>query len=237
MAMTISNNFIKFLEKFEGKHPEAYKDSNGVWTAGFGHQSKGPYPVKPGVVYSDEQIMEWFRYDAKEHSDIVNRLFRGVALSQNMFDALVSLNYNSGVIQNPIRDLVRENPNDFSRICSAWQTYHICLGSPYEKGLRRRRKAEAALYMTPDGQQPQIAGLPAAANIPGGTSAASNPLSSGMLHANGMTNDANTPPRVYQEFGSTIVLDELSMPVSNVMTRSTQETESPTLETEKEATA
>lgn len=237
MAMTISTNFINFLSQWEGKHPEAYPDSNGVWTAGYGHQSTPEYPVKPGVVYSDEQIAIWFRHDTKHFSDNLNRKLSGVTLTQNMFDALVSLTYNSGYLQDPLLELIRANSYDFNRICSVWQSYRVLAGSKYEKGLRRRRKAEAALYMTPDGQEPQIAGLPAAANIPGGTSAASNPLSSGMLHANGMTNDPNTPPRVYQEFGSTIVLDELSMPISNVMTRSTQETESPTLETEKETTA
>ena len=55
--MKISEEGIELLKKFEGCKLEAYQDSVGVWTIGYGH-TKGVY--KGMTIYQDdaEEMLE-----------------------------------------------------------------------------------------------------------------------------------------------------------------------------------
>lgn len=69
----------------------AYKDQAGVWTIGYGH-TRG---VTPGMVITAEKALEMFLAEVALHAEPVQRFVR-VNLTQNQFDALVSLVYNIG---------------------------------------------------------------------------------------------------------------------------------------------
>ena len=89
--MKISDNGIQFIKDCEGEKLTAYRDSVGVWTIGVGHTKN----VGPGMRISAEQSLAFLRDDLAETEAAVNKLVK-VALTQNQFDALVSLTFNIG---------------------------------------------------------------------------------------------------------------------------------------------
>lgn len=86
-----SPRLLDLLRKKEGLRLTAYKDQAGVWTIGYGH-TRG---VTPGMVITAEKALEMFLAEVALHAEPVQRFVR-VNLTQNQFDALVSLVYNIG---------------------------------------------------------------------------------------------------------------------------------------------
>lgn len=95
--MRISSRGLKLIEKREGVVLHVYKDTKGLPTAGVGHlltaSERAQYPV--GTKITQAQSDAWLSVDLKESEDAVNSL--GVDLTQNQYDALVSLTFNIGV--------------------------------------------------------------------------------------------------------------------------------------------
>lgn len=89
--MDLSINGVNKLATREGVKNKAYQDTKGIWTIGVGHT--GP-DVKPGLVWTNSQVMGAFRTDVKWAVDAVNSVKS--PLNQNMFDALVSFVFNAG---------------------------------------------------------------------------------------------------------------------------------------------
>ena len=95
--MTTSNNGQQVIKNFEGLRLNAYRDSAGVWTIGYGstryHDGK---PVKPGdKLASEAQASALFNNTLGYYEDAVNHFVK-VPLTQHQFDALVSFTYNLG---------------------------------------------------------------------------------------------------------------------------------------------
>jgi lysozyme len=90
--MNISQAGIDRLELREGKRLQSYKDTRGFWTVGIGHL--GP-PAGPGVTLTDDQVMALFAADLKPFELAVNEAIK-VPITQNQFDACVSLAFNIG---------------------------------------------------------------------------------------------------------------------------------------------
>ncbi len=88
---------IKKIAAREGTILHVYKDSKGLPTAGVGHLIKpdehAEFPLNKKITQA--QSDNWLADDLKECEDAVNTL--GVKLTQNEFDALVSLAFNIGV--------------------------------------------------------------------------------------------------------------------------------------------
>lgn len=93
--MQISYNGLEALKEYEGFRADAYKDTGGVWTIGFGTTIADGKPVTQGMWCSQAQAIEWLRVDCAGAQTAVNQLVR-VPLKQNQFDALVSFIYNVG---------------------------------------------------------------------------------------------------------------------------------------------
>lgn len=95
--MRTSKEGLRLITQREGKILHVYRDSKGLPTAGVGHlllpDEKKAMPV--GTKITQQQCDEWLAADLKECEDAVNGL--GVKLTQNEFDALVSLTLNIGV--------------------------------------------------------------------------------------------------------------------------------------------
>lgn len=89
--MTPSSWLYDFLKQWERFRPTAYNDGRGVWTIGYGHTAG----VKEGDTCSMAQATEWLQQDVVSAVVAVSRRVR-VPLSQNQFDALVSLVFNCG---------------------------------------------------------------------------------------------------------------------------------------------
>src|SRR5882762_5434929 len=93
--MTTSLSGILFIEKCEGFRSEAYRDSGGVWTIGFGTTKINGIAVKEGDTCTEQQAQTYLQYDLAWAEKATNDLVK-VVLTQNQFDALVSFTYNLG---------------------------------------------------------------------------------------------------------------------------------------------
>jgi lysozyme len=95
--MQLSNHGQAVIKNFEGLRLNAYRDSAGVWTIGYGstryHDGKS---VKPGDKLIDEtQADALFSNTLSQYTSAVNSLVK-VPLTQSQFDTLVSFTYNEG---------------------------------------------------------------------------------------------------------------------------------------------
>jgi lysozyme len=96
--MQLSNNGKAVIKNFEGLRLNAYRDSAGIWTIGYGstryHDGKS---VRPGDKLANEiQADALFDNTLGQYEDAVNNMVR-TSITQNQFDALVSFTYNEGI--------------------------------------------------------------------------------------------------------------------------------------------
>ena len=131
------------IKSFEQLRLVSYQDQRGIWTIGWGHT--GP-EVGPGQVCTPEQADVWFVSDT-QHA--VQTVWRSVdtALSQNQFDALVSLCFNIGAGAFAGSTLVKLlNARQTQQAADQFLVWNHVNGVP-NAGLTRRREAERALFL------------------------------------------------------------------------------------------
>lgn len=147
MSKSISKTGIDLISSFEGIRLNAYDDGVGVWTIGIGTTV---YPngviVKKGDKCTLEQALKYLQHDLKSFEKTVNESVK-VPLSQNQFDALVSLAYNigSGAFKNSTL-LKKLNAKDYAGAADQFLVWNKG-GGKVLKGLVRRREAERALFL------------------------------------------------------------------------------------------
>lgn len=147
MSKSISKTGIDLISSFEGIRLNAYDDGVGVWTIGIGTTI---YPngvkVKKGDKCTLEQALEYLQHDLKSFEKTVNESVK-VPLSQNQFDALVSLAYNIGSTAFKNSTLLKKlNAKDYSGAADQFLVWNKG-GGKVLKGLVRRREAERALFL------------------------------------------------------------------------------------------
>ncbi|MCR4308360.1 MAG: lysozyme [Candidatus Berkelbacteria bacterium] len=124
----------------EAYREKAYNDGGGVSTFGFG-TTKG---VKPGDKISVEQALVRALSDVSKFEGALKKCVK-VPLSQNEYDAYVSLAYNIGATAFCTSTLVKKlNLLDYSGACreiSRWNK----VGVEVSRGLKARRAREYAL--------------------------------------------------------------------------------------------
>ena len=82
------------LKLFEGCRLQAYQDTLGVWTIGYGH-TKG---VKKGDTCTQSQADQWLKDDIEKAThDLVVALPWVSTLDSVRFDALVNMSFNLGI--------------------------------------------------------------------------------------------------------------------------------------------
>jgi lysozyme len=156
--MQASENCAKFIADFEGGqsrdglfHP--YWDSlGGVWTIGYGHTEGVTRNSRP---LTKAQALKLLRDDLnKKYAPAVDQQLHAYhvrkLLSQNAFDALVSLAYNLGAgILGPSHTIGQAlEKHDLRAAADAFLLYDHA-GGRKVAGLTRRRKAERALFLKP----------------------------------------------------------------------------------------
>lgn len=147
MCKSISKTGIDLISSFEGIRLNAYDDGVGVWTIGIGTTT---YPngvkVKKGDSCTLDQAKTYFAHDLKRFEASVNNLVK-VPLSQNQFDALVSLTYNIGSGNFASSTLLKKlNAKDYQGAADQFPRWNKAKGKVM-KGLVRRREAERALFL------------------------------------------------------------------------------------------
>lgn len=142
-ALTISPQGLALIQKFEGLRLSAYKDAVGIWTIGYGHT--GP-DVSPGMTITKEQALDLLRKDVARFETCVRENVK-VPITQNQFDALVSLCFNIGCTAFANSTLVRLlNQKDYVSAAAEFAKWHKAKGRALE-GLLRRRVDEMRLFL------------------------------------------------------------------------------------------
>ena len=143
--MNISNKGIELIKQFEGCRLNAYQDSVGVWTIGYGH-TEG---VTEGMEISEHQAEIMLGSDLVKYANYINE-YVTVSLNPNQFDALTSWVYNLGPgnlkSSTMLKVLNEGNYDDVPFQIKRWNK----AGGKVLKGLVRRREAEAELFATGD---------------------------------------------------------------------------------------
>jgi lysozyme len=139
-------------EHFEGFKLNAYKDSGGVWTVGFGstfnHDAKRK--VQEGDTVTKEIATRWMSVDV---SNIVSQLNKYITsqLNPSQSAALVDYVYNRGIgnlLKTQLDELINANPFDPLVLVEIKKTGLKDRAGNLLWGLGRRRLAEAYLYQT-----------------------------------------------------------------------------------------
>ena len=146
MKKTINEIGLKLIAQFEGCYLQAYLCPANVWTIGIGTTI---YPngvkVKKGDKCTLEQAHEYLAHDMIEFEKTVNDSVK-VDLTQNQFDALVSLTYNIGSTAFKNSTLLKKlNAKDYAGAADQFLVWNKG-GGKVLKGLVRRREAERALF-------------------------------------------------------------------------------------------
>lgn len=142
----ISNNCTDLVKRWEGCRLQAYQDSVGVWTVGYGHT----VGVHPGLVWTQEQADQTLAEELGEFAGKVAGLLTE-PVSQNQFDALVCFAYNVGVQALHGSTLLRlVNSGDIKGAAAQFPRWNRA-GGQVLAGLTRRRAAEQQLFLAPEG--------------------------------------------------------------------------------------
>jgi GH24 family phage-related lysozyme (muramidase) len=144
--MVHSEDCVKFVAGFEGLRTKAYRDQGGILTIGYGHING----VKEGDTCTELEAQAWLDADLLVADKAVHRLAT-VPLSQNQYDALISLVFNIGAgnfAKSTILDKLISG--DYDAAAKAWtdpKTVFDKVNGEVSMGLFRRRQAERDLFL------------------------------------------------------------------------------------------
>ena len=154
-GMTLSQKGLNLIKQFEGFRSAPYRDSVGVWTIGYGNTY---YPNGKKVSASDKHLTE--SEASKLKQDIINKDFSPSVnlllkkeieqgkITQNMFDALVSLIYNIGIGALARSSVIRHlKAGDKESAAKAFLMWDKAKGKTL-KGLTIRRQKESDLFLS-----------------------------------------------------------------------------------------
>jgi lysozyme len=136
--MKTSSKGIALIKSFEGCRLQAYRDSVGVLTIGYGHTGD----VREGQVISQGFAEELLKADLTRFERNVTR-YTPFEMNQNQFDALVSFAFNCGA--GNLKKLVSGRSKD--QVARKILEYNKA-GGRVLAGLTRRRQAERALFLS-----------------------------------------------------------------------------------------
>jgi lysozyme len=138
---------VDAIKEHEGLRLKAYKDSVGVWTIGYG--DTGPDVVE-GLIITKEEVEERLRKRLREFEGYVLKYVR-VGMTQNQFDALVSLVYNIGPTNFKDSTLLKKlNAGDYQGAADqflVWNKGRVDGKLVVINGLTNRRKSERELFL------------------------------------------------------------------------------------------
>ena len=145
--MHVSPSGVDLICNFEGLRLKAYDDGVGVWTIGYGTTK---YPngirVKKGDTCTLDQAKAYMQNDLKAFEQTVNSAVK-VPVSQNQFDALVSLAYNIGSTAFKNSTLVKRlNEGNYKAAANQFDVW-VNAGGKRMQGLVNRRAAERTLFL------------------------------------------------------------------------------------------
>ncbi len=140
----VTEDGLRLIRRFEGFSALPYLCPAGYLTVGYGHLVRNPQAFKQPI--TEDEATEMLVVDIETTARAVLRLI-SVSLTDGQFDALVSFTFNlgAGALQRSTlrRKVNREDHDDVPTEFAKW----IWAGGKKQKGLIRRREAEAVLYI------------------------------------------------------------------------------------------
>lgn len=151
--MKVSDAGRKAIAAHEGVRLKAYPDpatGGEPWTIGVGHTSAaGPPKVTKGMTITAEECDEILSRDLATFEKAVLKVVTA-PLTQNQFDALVSLAFNIGAGNLSKSTLVKKlNARDYRGAADQFTVWNKAAGKVM-KGLVNRRADERALFLKAD---------------------------------------------------------------------------------------
>lgn len=148
--MTVDQETINHLKKWEGLRLEAYPDpgsrDGNPWTIGYGHTSDGFMRVAKGLRITQAQAEAALRHDAGEAAVAINNLVK-VPLTDNQRGALISFVFNVGIGAFGKSTLLKElNKQNYNAVPGELARWNKNDGMAMQ-GLINRRSAEAGLWV------------------------------------------------------------------------------------------
>ncbi|MDR0619192.1 MAG: lysozyme [Bacteroidales bacterium] len=144
--MKISEKGIRLIKNFEGCKLQAYKDSAGVPTIGYG--TIVYHDTDKRVAMGDTITQERAEYELSQYlHEMQKRLPPVNKLKQNQYDAVCSFCYNLGIANfksSTLYKRIQKDPND-ATIRDEFMKW-VNAGGKKIQGLVNRRKAEVDVY-------------------------------------------------------------------------------------------
>ena len=153
--MKISENGLKLIQEFESFEANPYLDSARVWSIGYGSTY---YPNGKKVTGKDKPITKEYAEIIQRHviatdfepivNDLLEQEITSGFITQNMYDAILSLTYNIGVNGFKKSSVLRHLKNgDKLSAGNAFLLWNKA-GGKVLKGLVNRRKKERELFLS-----------------------------------------------------------------------------------------
>lgn len=145
--MKTSTNGKKLIKQAEGCRLTAYRCAAGVLTIGYGH-TKGVYI---GQTITQQQAEDMLAADLTAYEQAVAEVSQ--YLTQDQFDACVSLSYNIGTAafrNSTAAALIAADPTPRPELERAWKSWNKAGGKTLN-GLVNRRSKEWQLYSRTSG--------------------------------------------------------------------------------------
>jgi lysozyme len=137
----ISNAGLALIKRAEGLRLDAYADSGGTWTIGYG----STLGVHKGMTITPGEAERRLMDDLDRHD--ITPYLDNCPTSQCQFDAMTSLAFNIGLDRfNGSTVLKRHRQGNFARAADAFLLWRYINGVP-SKGLLNRREAEREMYL------------------------------------------------------------------------------------------
>lgn len=147
----ISNMGLKLIKAYEGYRPVDRTLVSGQRVVGYGHRLSS----EEAVILSKPEAEELLKDDLAPFIDMINENVHA-PLSQSQFDALVSFAYNIGpkafLKSDTLRALNNGRPLDAANGFDIWRKSEIDGKTYVVDALMRRRTAEKALFLRPEGR-------------------------------------------------------------------------------------
>lgn len=148
IPLKISESGVDFIKKQEGFRSSVYKCAGGADTIGYGTTNADAaiicVKIKPGLTCTKEQADKWLRAAiSKKYAPAVDKYTPTYHWTQEEFDALVSFEYNLGMIDK----LTANGTRSKSVIAAKLLEYNKAGGKPND-GLTARREAERKMFLS-----------------------------------------------------------------------------------------
>lgn len=140
-------NAIDLIKHYEGFRPQAYQDSVGVWTIGYGTTIINGQPVKQGMTITQDQALQLVQQEVNKLWSKIESILK-VKINDNQMNALVDFAYNLGYNALKTSTLMRlVNESKFDEAANQFPRW-VYAGGKVLPGLVRRREAERQLFLS-----------------------------------------------------------------------------------------